>query len=148
MSYYPPIDVAVVRNLNIVKKLAAEQPDYFENSPYPKEIEDFLNSKVVVKNDGRKVEVESGKLDVLNEIQTTYTELKNHIPAKEDSAATMSYFRTRASLLDKLLEQMERGRNQKQISEFYQKVLEILEEVCSPTQRNIFQEQLRDFAND
>lgn len=145
MSYYPSVSDETVKNLLVIRRLAAEQADYFDGSPYGKDIEDL------VKGSTPKARVETEQkddsdLDIMKEIQDTYKELQDHKPDNSDAAAVMSYYRTRTSLLEKLLEQMERGKNQKYISDFYTFVMEVLEEVTSPTQREVFKDRLKEFA--
>ncbi len=142
-NYYPPLDLPTLRNLEVVRTLAKETPDYFLGSPYSPEIERLVMPVQAQQGASRN---ESEDVDVLAELTTTYRELINHKPDKEDASATMGYFRTRTSLLEKLLELMDRGKNQKAISEFYSEVLKILEEVCTPTQVTQFSDKLKEFG--
>lgn len=148
--YTPTIDPTSIRNLLVVVKLFQEQPDYFKEGPYSLEIEELvkrLAGAPRATQKGTEAELDVDNINVLAEIKATYKSLNEHKPDISDAAATMGYYRTRTSLLDKLLEQMERGKNQKQISEFYSTVIEILEEIATPTQRTIFQDRLKEFAN-
>lgn len=147
MSFYPPIDIPTLRSLAIVRKLSAEQPDYFDNAPYPNAVKEFLG---VVDTPNRNAPPTPPpipeELDVLKEVRETYRELMEHKPDYQDAAATQAYFRTRTNLLEKLLEQMERGRSQKQVSEFYSLVISTLEELATPDQRTYFQEKLQAYV--
>lgn len=151
-AFYPPIDKATVKNLLIIKQLAKENENYFEDSPYSTDVESLVQSGTEGNRSGRsnndKEDSDSGDsgINVLEEIKTTYKELNLHRPDMQDSAATMSYYRTRTSLLDKLLEQMERGQNQKAISEFYSYVVNFMEAECSPGQIAVFRERLKEFV--
>lgn len=143
-NYYPPLDPQTLRNLEVVRALAKEQPDYFKDSPYSPEIESLLGPSQGQGGASRKVTAET--VDVLHELTETYNELMLHKPDNQDGAQVMGYFRTRTSLLEKLIELMGQGKNQKAISEFYAQVLTILEEVCTPTQVAQFSDRLKEFA--
>lgn len=149
MSFYPPLDPVTIKNLMVIQRFMLEDPDYLKNSDYPIEVFSFLKSKrEPPKAEPPKtpeVEEPVGDLDVMVEIRKTYQELTKFKPDSQDTAASMTYYRTRTALLEKLLEQMERGKNQKMISEFYILVLDLLDTVCSPTQRAQFQEKLNEY---
>lgn len=141
-GYYPPIDAVTLKNLLVVKRLAGESPTYLQDSSYPQDI--FLLFKPAVHAHQTKEE----NIDVVHELQTTYTQLKNFKPDSSDPSAAMSYFRTAASLLEKLLENIERGKNAKQVSDFYRKVMELLDALATPSQRTTFQEALAEWSKE
>ena len=143
-NFYPPLDLATLRNLEVVRALAKEQPGYFEGPPYSPEIEQLV--RAIPAQQGASKQADSDALDLLAELTSTLKDLKDYKPSKEDSAQAMGYFRTKTSLIDKLMELMDRGKNQKSISEFYAAVLLILEEVCTPTQVASFSDKLKEFA--
>jgi hypothetical protein len=143
-NFYPPLDLATLRNLEVVRALAKEQPKYFEDSPYSPEIEQLI--RAVPAPHGPSKQADTDDLDLLAELTSTLKDLKDYKPSKEDSTQAMGYFRTKTSLIDKLMELMDRGKNQKSISEFYAAVLLILEEVCTPTQVAQFSDKLKEFA--
>lgn len=148
MSFYPPLDPVTIKNLMLIQRFMLEDPDYLKNSDYPIEVFSFLKAKrepPKVVEAPKAPEEPVGDLDVMVEIRNTYRELTKFKPDASDTAASMTYYRTRTALLEKLLEQMERGKNQKMISEFYILVLDLLDTVCSPTQRAQFQEKLNEY---
>jgi len=147
-TYYPPLDIETLRNVEVIHALLKEQPDYFKESTYSPELERLVRALGPagggVSRGSSQVTPEN--LDVLAEVTSTYNELKDHKPDSQDASATMGYFRTRTSLLEKLVELMDRGKNQKAISEFYAEVLLILEDICTPTQVAQFSDRLKEFA--
>lgn len=140
-DYFPSLDTATLKQLVIVKKLHEQDPTYLERSPYPEEIRMLFPPTEAVKVD--KGKSKGADLDLVQELTTTYNELLDHKPPKDDSAAVMSYYRTRTKLLSDLLAEISKGQNAKMISDFYTKVLQFLEEVCSPDQINQFREMLK-----
>lgn len=138
-DYFPPLDSNTLKHLVIVKKLHEQDPTYLARSDYPVEIRMLFPPTQPVKvEDGEKPK---GELNLLEELENTYHELLNHKPPKEDSAAYMSYFRTREKLLSSILGEISKAQNAKQISEFYNAVLEALDE-CAPDQVNKFREMI------
>lgn len=148
MSFYPKLDPVTIKSLGLVVKLMAEQPDYLENEecPYGEETSEFLRSLGRKGPAPVKPVTPSTELDLLSEILIAYKELTESKPLNVDAAALQAYHRTRAALLTKLIELKDRSMNQKAMGDFYSKVLEILEEICTPTQRTIFADKLKDFA--
>jgi hypothetical protein len=146
-TYYPTLDIETLRNLEVVRALAKEQPTYFDGSPYSPEVERLVKAaEPLAGPSGKDCDETSEAIDALAEVTSTFKQLTNHKPDKEDAAQLMGYFRTRTALLEKLIELEARGKNQKDISEFYTEVLRILEEVCSPTQIAQFSDRLKEFA--
>ncbi len=141
-GYYPPIDPVTLKNLLVIKRLAEEKPEYLQESPYPQDI--FLLLKPAV----HTPQTQEENIDVVQELQTTYTQLKNFKQDSTEPSAAMSYFRTAASLLEKLLENIERGKNAKQVSDFYRKVMELLDDLATPAQRTSFQEALQEWSQE
>jgi hypothetical protein len=72
-------------------------------------------------------------------------ELKNYgkTNAKSDQTERMAYFRTATSLLERLVTARERALGIKQIRDFQDTVLNIMEEVCTPDQRTDVMDRLR-----
>lgn len=140
--FYPSLDPVTVRNMSVVKRLYLENPNYFDESPYPIEVENFFKENIK----SPEIINSEATIDVVAELENTYRGLKNHKPDSTDTSATMGYYRTATSLLEKLLEQIERGKNIKQISDFYRAVLQILDDICTPAQRTTIQQQLSEWA--
>lgn len=153
MSYYPNIPEDAVKNLVVALKLAAEQSDYLTNQecPYGHVVGNFIQSKLgsAPAPPPTKGAVSASEvLDLEVELIQTYNNMKDEKPSKEDAASLQGFYRTRTSLLTKMVELQERVKNQKSIGEFYSVVLNILEEIATPTQRTIFAEKLGAFLNE
>jgi len=143
-TYYPTLDIQTVRNLKIIQQLARETPGYWEGSPYPTEVEAFVGGVRVAAPPTNEGDSDKN-FDIIKETRDTLTELKKFKPEEKDTAQLMAYYRTKTALIDKILAQMDKGTNQKQISEFYSLVLSTLEEICSATQIATFNERLKDY---
>lgn len=149
--FYPPVDEATIRNLLIMAQLVQEHPNYFSESPYSQEMEKNLK-KLLRKPDQANLPAtphapkeDDASFDMMKELRETYKELNTHKPSSEEDAAMMSYYRTRTSLLEKILGLIEQAHNQKQVSDFFAIVISILEETMSPTQQTQFMERLESF---
>ena len=148
--YYPDLDPKTVKNLGIILQLAKEHPKYFEESPYGVETEklilSFMGGKApILGTPDVKKPAKPDEFDLLTEITNTYNELNLHRPHHTEDSAMQAYFRTKTSLLEKLLGQIEQAKNQKMVSDFYSTVIGIMEEVLSPTQQTQFIERLKGF---
>lgn len=146
--YYPTdLDPNTIQRLQVIKQLIAEHPDYFDSSPYSQELELKIRQLLgAVGKGGASVFTPSNEeLDLLVETTTVYKDLKNHKPSMQDDAARMSYYRTATSLLERLLAATAEAKNQKQMSDFYNTVFLVMEEVMSPAQHTIFIDRMKAF---
>lgn len=152
--YYPPIPEDVVKQIEVVRQLSLEHPNYWANSPYPARLQNilrewFVRTKQVgaMTEDVIKKTTDGAKWEMLyKETEDLYSQLKEAKFDAEDNAERMSYFRTATSLLSKLIEYQERALNLKMVSDFQNEVLLIMDEVLSPTQRTEVMERLRKAA--
>lgn len=151
--YYPPLDVKTIRALTVVRQLVAEHPSYWLNAPYGGDVQMILTNLFKtpknVPQDAPEVPVngddDSGTASwefLARESKTLYMGLKN-AGVGLDGNELMTYYKTSSALLEKLLAMQERANNLKQISDFYQCVLEVMEDVLTVDQRTAVMEKLK-----
>lgn len=160
---YPDIGVQILRQIEVMRRLHKEHPDYFTNDrcPYPIEVERYFRSWFDTRinpagsdmgadygdsNDPRAERLMGDdKWDALyREVVELYSSLKNAKPSAGDSSESMSYFRTATGLLDKLVGHQERCLGIKQVAEFHAVVLDIMESEMTEDQRNRVMARLKD----
>lgn len=150
--FYPPLDLATVRNLEIVKQLASEHASYFLTSPYSGEVEEVVKRLLKMKeqvqvaenHEGEEEEVTGDRWEFLyRETQSLFKDLKNAKVSSGETAEQMSYFRTATSLMEKMISLQERALGLKEISEFQKAVLDVMESVLEPSQRTEVMEKLK-----
>lgn len=141
MSSAPPLDDKSHWFLQIIIRGLASDPQYLDAADYPEEIKNFLTSRM---SQARLTEADLEDLDMPAEVLTLYTDLKNQrmsFPAN-DAAEKMAYFRVATTLLEKLINLMERAKNIRQVSQFYALVLSQMEEFLEPAQITKFRARL------
>ncbi len=155
--FHPELDLPMLKNVELVRQLMSEHAAYFMESPYPGEAERLLKSwfdprgirnreaKVSAQKESEEnpATLETNKWEYLyHETSTLYASLKSakHSTDEEDK---MAYFRTATSLMEKLISLQERALGLKQISEHNALMMNIMERVLSPTQRNEVMDQLK-----
>jgi hypothetical protein len=150
--YYPALDPQTMKNIGIIQRLALEHPSYWLQAPYSGDIQLqlmalFLPRKVGAANDAPVVDIEDDDRDnwefLFEESKTLYRNLKGAQPSGDEPTAQMGYFRTATSLLEKLLSMSERAMNLKQVSDFYQLVMDVMESTLTGPQRTEVMEKLQ-----
>lgn len=149
--YYPPLDAATLRSLEVVRQLASDHPGYFLESPYSGEVEDMIKQWFFpAKPQQPTVEApapnlfEGNRWEALSrESEQLYSDLKQAKWGAAETSEQLSYFRTATSLLDKIVGLQERALGLKAVHEFHHTVMQIMEEVLSPTQRTEVMEKLK-----
>lgn len=137
-----------------MRRTFLENPDYWENSPYPSEVERYFKSWFAkpIKNKDETDSVDDtlvndlvgeNKWDALyKEVVSLYADLKNAKPPLGDSSESMAYFRTATGLMDKLVGHQERCLGIKQLNQFHSVVIDIMENVLNDQQRAEAMERL------
>lgn len=156
--YYPALDPVTIKNLNVLRQLAHEHPSYWLTSPYPNDVEKLVKSWFDPKT--LKDLVTQGKIAddrereshlspdedryeyLYQETKSLYTEMKNakYAGSNEDS---MAYYKTAVTLQEKLIGLQERALGLKQVSDFYNTVMNIMENTLTENQRNDVMAQLK-----
>lgn len=150
---YPDITPQTLKLIEIMRRTYAENPDYFEHSPYPDEVEKHFKSwfqtpvgeqKVSMGQTGEALMGEDRYDALYREAVELYTGLKAAKPSNADASEAMSYFRTITGLLDKLISHQERALGIRQVHQFHTAVMEIMESVLNEHQRDDVMKRLQD----
>lgn len=150
---YPDITPQTLKLIEIMRLTYLEHPDYFEHSPYPQEVERHFRSwfqTPVTATGGNLGATVQGLLgedrwDALyRETVELYTSLKAAKPSSANGSEAMSYFRTITGLMDKIVSHQERALGIKQVHEFHQTVMSIMENVLTEQQRDKVMKELKD----
>lgn len=135
---YPALDATA---LAIVAEHLEADPGYLDRPecPYPQHVKELL------KPAGATSQAATGELQIESEVEVLFKQLTEFGDGLEieNVAERMSWFRTRASLLDKIMTLKERASGIKQVSEFMSRVIQIMDDECTPDQRTRIMEQLR-----
>lgn len=148
--FYPQLDTRSIKLLPTMKALAAEHPSYWLTAPYGGDVqvilEDLLKPQVVVHEAAPSAQVD-GQSEwefLYAESKSLYTKLKNAGEVNMEANEKMAFFRTATSLMEKLLSMQERANNLKQVSDFYQIVLDIMESELNGDQRTRVMQRLEE----
>lgn len=151
MAYTPRIDPQTITNLRVIEKLYRENPEYFEETDYSLEIRQLIrdlvrNPSAPAESKGSELLPKDASIDLMKELQTTYSDLNSSKPHNQDTTQLMSYFRTKTNLLEKIQDLMLQADSNRQLSEFYGACLAFMEETLDAQQRAVFIEKLGKFA--
>lgn len=131
-KFYPEIPEGAIWTLGVIKQHLSENPDYLTDPdcPYPEDVLKFFGPAVGKADEADEAEA----ADLEEETSRLYTELKAFGKALQsgDTAEKNTYFRLSVSLLEKLLDLKERTVGLKQVTEFTNTVLLIMEDELSP----------------
>lgn len=162
--HYPHIDDLVGWALQTVLTLASEDSAYLRDPlcPYDERVKRIINDAVsfrqgwqVMKDqEGENKEgsesstpVSEDEIDntLAEDLHSVFQELKNYgkTIGKSDQTERMAYFRTATSLLERLVTARERALGVKQIKDFQDTVLTIMEDSLTPDQRTEVMDRLR-----
>ena len=143
--FFPPIDEDVLIQMNLARRLAADDEEYLSDTdcPYSDDLKALL-SPMRGGGGGGAIDVEA--IDLEQEILTLQSDLKQYggdLKAS-DTAEKSTYFRLMTSLLEKITTLKERTHNLKQIAEFERVLMEIMDDILSPDQRTAVMQRLRE----
>jgi hypothetical protein len=162
--HYPHIDELVGWALQTVLTLASEDSQYLRDPqcPYDEKTKRVINDalsfrqgwQVMKDQEGEKKQetppstpISEDEIDstLAEDLYTVFTELKNYgkTIAQSDQTERMAYFRTATSLLERLVNARERALGVKQIKDFQDTVLTIMEDTLTTDQRTEVMERLR-----
>jgi uncharacterized protein YutE (UPF0331/DUF86 family) len=143
-KYFPNISEEQILLINRVLRGLADNPDYLDGSSYPQTVLDFFN-----KQQARAGQVEDlFEGDQVVAIEKQIQSLINDLEAygrslnADDSSEKIQYFKTKNSLLEKLLNNLERAANLKQINEFRSTVITFMDEVLDKDQITNFMKRI------
>lgn len=159
--FYPHLDEQTLKNVDIVRELAAAHPAYWLEHPYSSVTEERLKrwfktlapARSTPPSDKPKKDVEPTVYDddfdmMYYESKKLFEELRNVKDEGEGLSPSekMSYYRTCTNLMDKMITAQEKAKNLKNLHDFYNGVLDAMENVLSPSQRNEVVERLKSLS--
>ncbi|WCD44145.1 hypothetical protein Lumi_006 [Xylophilus phage Lumi] len=152
--FFPELpDSRLLKNLDIVRSMMAEHASYLIQSEYPGEAQRFLlkwfmNSSIVQDQKGREqsANLEEGQrfTDLVDELETLYGLLKSRKPAAGEDV--IQYAKAASSMLDKITSLRAQAANIKLVSDFQNVVLQGLQDICTPAQREEFVKRIEQVA--
>ena len=145
-TYFPNIQEDHILLINRVLRSIAENPAYLDNPkcPYPETVKAFFQKQAVpvatspdLFEGDEIVAVEKQIQKLLNDLEVYGQGL-----ASGDASEKLQYFKTKNSLLEKLLNNMERANNLKQINEFRSIVIQFMDEILTKDQITTFMQRI------
>jgi hypothetical protein len=153
--HFPSIPNDIAGQFGLMLMIAKDKPDYFDapNCPYPDELKALLKELTAPKPvlpplmtvDDKPMVGEDKWVTLEREAKKVFDDLKASYPdiQVQDVAERMSFFRTAASLLEKLVGLQERAVGLKQMSEFQNTIIQFLDEICDNNQKTILMERMK-----
>ena len=149
--FYPKITSSNLLPIRALVEAIAANPRYLEapECPYPADVKEFF-ARITARAAPPEVPAsifdgETDKVEVLErELATLIADFKRfgqELPAGD--ADKLQYFKTQASLLEKLTSLQERTLNLREMSEFQSILLGIMDEILTVDQRDDFKKRLR-----
>lgn len=140
MPFYPTIRDEMAVALNAVAQNLIQDPSYLDHPecPYSPAVKAFFRSRIEASS-GPGIDIFAGE-DELIVLDTQIIKVINDLEkfgntlTSDDVAEKMAYFRTKTSLIEKLVTMRERLANLKEISDFRQIILAFMNEVCTKDQ--------------
>lgn len=157
MNYFPPLPEGAAWSLELVLRGIKSEPGYLDDEDCPYSEEDRKALERIAGQ--RRVEIEEDAEIDPNEdkwarLERETKELFDGLMSEQDNFAVkdnaekMAFFRTATSLLDKLVGIQERAANLRQIHQFHDAVLRIMEDTLDAGQRTNVMEELRRAINE
>lgn len=146
--YFPNILEDQIFLINRVIRTLDENPTYLEdpNCGYSQPVKDFLVKMSATASAAPVVDLFTG--DDIESVQTQVKKLMNDLEAfaqtltNADHSEKMQYFKTKTTLLEKLVTHLEKANNLKQINEFRGTVIQFMDEVLTPDQITTFMQRI------
>lgn len=145
-KYFPNISEDQILLINRVSRSIGENPDFLKDPscPYPQVVKDFFQQRASVGTETPDL-FEEGVIEGLEkQIQKLINDLEVYGQGLGigDSSEKLQYFKTKNSLLEKLINNLERVTNLKQINEFRSIVITFMDEVLSKDQITTFMQRI------
>lgn len=141
--HYPKLDLTVLRNADLARRLATENADYFgPECPYEPAVVALLRATVT-----SPASVAMQVYPPLDPPDEEAEELLKHLKSLKDSLPKdtndqLAWVRAAATLLDKIVTVKERAQSVKRMAEFEKLVLDTLQDQMTPQQRTQFQDRM------
>lgn len=145
-KHFPSISEDTILLINRVFRLISENPDYLNDPkcPYPQIVKDFFTTKSAVSSEAPDLFQGDEVAAVERQIQKILNDLEVYGQGLGPGEGTekLQYFKTKNSLLEKLLNNLERAANLKQINEFRSIVIQFMDEVLTKDQITTFMQRI------
>lgn len=137
---YPPISDTSLVPVRAVQALLKNHPDALDQQdcPYSPSIRAFLRELFAIRAEAVEV-YDDDELGI--EIVRLYKEVQR-MQASSDPKEAAQIAKTKAGLLEKMLEMRERQINVRNMAKFQKVVVETMETILTPAQRSDFTEKL------
>lgn len=137
MLRYPTVRDETVLSLTPVLKRSLQDPSYLSDPecPYSDLVKDFFRQFQVTKtvdlfeDKDELVVIDQQIHAIINDLEAVAAQL-----GSADHSEKLTYFKTKSSLLEKLIGMRERVLNLREVNEFRSVILAFLDEVCSKDQ--------------
>lgn len=143
--YYPSVDANFIAILELLA-LAYSADPLLSASPYPQEIREHLTKAFCsfMKVSAESTEVTSvedfSEQELINMVKTLRTLETSDLDAKEHA----NIIKVKAQLVERLTLMLERVVNIKRLNEFESRVLNFLDDLLTPEQKEILVDKLKD----
>jgi len=137
--FYPKIREDEILKLNVVVKSLEKDPTYLDHPdcPYPDTVKDFFRKQaapVEVEDlfggdEEKEILIDRQVEQLINDLEAFSKQLTN-----ADHSEKLQYFKTKTTLLEKLVTMRERVFNLKELNEFRGTILAFMDEVCTKDQ--------------
>lgn len=150
--HYPKLPEGAAFAVELILRVAAENPDFYDNCPYDLKDIDLLKrmsgmAPAWMQDDPEEEDFDDG--DKWGKLERQTKRLFDALLAEQqslgtkDNAEKMSFFRTATSLLEKLVGIQERAANLRQIHQFHNTVMQIMDDVLDEGQRTEVRRRLQ-----
>lgn len=139
MNFYPNIREEQILTLNVVVKSLEKDPGYLDHPdcPYPDTVKDFFRRSAApvevedlfAGDEEKEVLLDRQVEQLINDLEAFAKQLTN-----ADHSEKLQYFKTKTTLIEKLITMRERVFNLKELNEFRGTILAFMDEVCTKDQ--------------
>ena len=142
--YYPNISEDQILLINRVQRSLDENPKYLDEAPYSQIIKDFFKKTAVQAATSPNLFQGETVDDVTEQVKKLMNDLEyfGSQLGNADQSEKLQYFKTKTTLLEKLITQLERTSNLKQINEFRSIVIQFMDEVLTKDQITDFMKRI------
>lgn len=145
-KHFPSISEDWVLLINRVFRHIADDPEFLNDPkcPYPPLVKDFFTKQIATTSEAPDLFEGDEVVAVEKQIQKLLNDLEVYGKSlgSNDASEKLQYFKTKNSLLEKLLNNMERATNLKQINDFRSIVVQFMDEVLTKDQITDFMKRI------
>lgn len=140
---YPDVSYESVFNIYTIVQSNKRDKTFIEKSPYSEPVKKALLLLANPNPVAKEVDVDNIDIDLRKESEVLYIQTKQLLNSKElDEKDKASVLKTATTLLEKLLNLLERSENIQHVRDFETRVLQIMKKV-TPEQRELFLQELK-----